>query len=370
MKVCICADGESIHTQRWVNYFVNKGHQVFLISDRHYKYKSLKFFPLKNFFCNNLLNYLFHIYEVKRIINRINPDLVHALYISKYGALAAFSGFHPLILSPWGSDISVDPSRSRLYNFLIRYALKKADYVLTGVDSFKRRLIELGCKEKKIVFAPIECVDLSKFNPKKASNSLRKSFGGDKNFLVLNTCVALPIYRPEIFIKAIPLILKQIPNVNFILISGKKSAMPKEKLKRLIQDLGVQNQVKYVDYIPHLEMPSYLASVDLCVDSFIPILPIKPEDTFLNVGITPLESMACATPILMSDRNILPKSPELYYTSQNFQELADKIVKLLKSKKLRKKIESAIQTFVKQRVDEKRIMANWENFYKKVKKNF
>jgi hypothetical protein len=31
MRICYVADGTSIHTQRWVNYFAGKGHEVHLI---------------------------------------------------------------------------------------------------------------------------------------------------------------------------------------------------------------------------------------------------------------------------------------------------------------------------------------------------
>jgi len=31
MRICYVADDASIHTQRWVNYFAQKGHEVHLI---------------------------------------------------------------------------------------------------------------------------------------------------------------------------------------------------------------------------------------------------------------------------------------------------------------------------------------------------
>ena len=34
MKICYLADAGSIHTQRWIKYFADNGHEVYLISPR------------------------------------------------------------------------------------------------------------------------------------------------------------------------------------------------------------------------------------------------------------------------------------------------------------------------------------------------
>src|SRR3989442_2272695 len=47
-----------------------------------------------------------------RELTRINPDVVHAHYVSDYGFLAALSGRHPLVVSAWGSDLLIDTGLS------------------------------------------------------------------------------------------------------------------------------------------------------------------------------------------------------------------------------------------------------------------
>ncbi|MBK7852957.1 MAG: hypothetical protein IPJ66_17985 [Bacteroidetes bacterium] len=45
---------------------------------------------------------------------------MHAGYLSGYGTLGRISGFHPLIVSAWGSDLLDFPQRSFLHRNLIR----------------------------------------------------------------------------------------------------------------------------------------------------------------------------------------------------------------------------------------------------------
>ena len=43
MKICYFADAQSIHTQRWVKHFAEKGHEVHLISFTNAEIKNVNF---------------------------------------------------------------------------------------------------------------------------------------------------------------------------------------------------------------------------------------------------------------------------------------------------------------------------------------
>ena len=61
------------------------------------------------------IGYLFTIYKVRKLIFSIEPDIVHAHWATSYGLLAAVSGFHPLVISTWGSDIMDSPQKKLDY---------------------------------------------------------------------------------------------------------------------------------------------------------------------------------------------------------------------------------------------------------------
>ena len=43
--------------------------------------------------------------ELKFLLRDLRPDLVHAGPVQTCGYAAALSGFHPLLIMPWGSDL-------------------------------------------------------------------------------------------------------------------------------------------------------------------------------------------------------------------------------------------------------------------------
>ena len=100
MRICYIADGPIIHTQRWVNYFAGKEeHEVHLISTRFppgYKGydKKIKMHPLVRLFpriwkASGYLSGILWLFQVRRLVRRIRPDILDAHFITVNGYLAA-----------------------------------------------------------------------------------------------------------------------------------------------------------------------------------------------------------------------------------------------------------------------------------------
>ena len=109
MKICYLADARSGHVRRWVEYFA-KEHEIDLITLAYTK-KEDTFVPEEVYKKMNVRVHkvskkmpflLFAPFKIRRLIKKIKPDIVHAHYVTQYGFCGAFSGFHPLIVSPWG----------------------------------------------------------------------------------------------------------------------------------------------------------------------------------------------------------------------------------------------------------------------------
>ena len=226
MKICYLADARSDHVSRWVEYFA-KEHEIDLITLAYTK-KEDTFVPEEVYkkmgvrvhkVSKKMPFLLLAPFKIRRLIKKIKPDIVHAHYVTQYGFCGAFSGFHPLIITPWGSDILVDPEKSIIKKWLVKYALKKADTISAVNKSIKRKLVELKCSKDKIVPLRIASVDTNELTPSRISDSLQKTLGTENDFLVINTRSSAPIYHSDVFVRAIPLVIKEIPNVKFILIS-------------------------------------------------------------------------------------------------------------------------------------------------------
>src|SRR5207302_9379094 len=110
VRLCFVATAGSIHSYRWVKYFAGRGHRVDWIS-----FSPLAFEPLPEVRFHHLTfgdvaggdaaSVLRGTRAVRRLLHRIEPDLLHAHYVGLNGVVAALTRFHPLVLTAWGSDV-------------------------------------------------------------------------------------------------------------------------------------------------------------------------------------------------------------------------------------------------------------------------
>ena len=369
MKIAFLASGQSVHVVRWVRYFADKGYDVHLITIGGMKpIKDVKVHQVKF-----LRKFAFPltVWRIRKAVKEIDPVVLHAHYISHYGVYGALAGFHPLVLSAWGSDISTDPERSRIIRFLVRFALKRADLVHTDDEFGRKRLMELGCDAEKIFVQP-GGVDTQRFSPKARSQSLRRSLGIDDVYSVICARWWRPEYRVDVFIKAIPLVLKKMPDVKFILLGGGRL---ENRLKELARKLGVYENIVFVGRVPEEEMPKYLASADVYVDTTSDYRVGRFGDVVVargggGMGQTTRQVMACGTPQILPDKRHVRLGQwfqGLMYKQLDHQDLDEKIVQLLKDRKLRGKIGEKSRKTALEICDLEKTMKKWETIYHKLK---
>jgi len=94
MKICFLAASNSIHSHQWINFFSNLGHKIIWIS----------LVPASIKVSDNIEYYEFtsgifsSIFKVRKLIAKLNPDIVHIHYLGYYGLLGLFSGSNKIIL--------------------------------------------------------------------------------------------------------------------------------------------------------------------------------------------------------------------------------------------------------------------------------
>lgn len=369
MKISFLADGRSVHTKKWLRYLADRGYEVHMINIGGMK-------PMEGVEIHKLrflrkFAYPLTVWKIRKVVKEIDPDILHAHVISQCGVYGALIGFHPLVLSAWGSDISADPEKSRIIRFLVKFALKRADLVHTGDVAGKNRLMELGCDGEKIFVQP-EGVDTNRFSPKARSQSLRRSLKIDNMYSVIITRWWILKYRVDVLIKAIPLVLKKIRDVKFILLGG---GPLEDTLKELARKLGIYENVVFVGKIPYEDMPKYLASADVYVDTYSDYRVDALDDYLVaggggGMGSTTGEAMACGTAQICSD-NISVKLGRwfqgLMYKQLDHRNLAEKIVQLLRDEKLRRKIGEKSRKVALEICDLEKTMKQWETVYHKLK---
>jgi len=304
------------------------------------------------------------------LMRKIRPKILHAFYATHNGAIGAWTGFHPFILSVMGSDVTIAPETSRIIRFMVKFALTRSDMVNVSDSTLKERLEELGCDGRKILVQEW-AVNVREFSPEARDEDLRMRLGINDSYSVINAYSWETDYSVDVLIRAIPYVLRELPNVKFILLGG---GSLEGKLEELARELGVYESVLFVGKVPKSVMPKYLASVDAIVDTLSDYAHdrsgrVVKRKKGMGIGQTNREAMACGTPQILSD-SVSFKSYKpfkgLMYRQLDHWDLADKIVQLLKDKALREKIGRESRQYIMEHCNEDTIMRNWERIYHKL----
>lgn len=274
---------------------------------------------------------------LRKIIRDIKPDIVHALSLNYYGWFAALAGFHPFVATPLGSDISWKPEQSKIAKQEVKYVLSKADTVHVGDEPAKARVIELGCREDKIFVQPLFGPDTKEFSPTKRSLELKERLGLANSPIVISIRKLAPYYDVKTLIFSIPRVLEKIPEAKFIL-GGDGEQM--NELIELAERLKVFEAVRFIDYIPHENLPAYLASSDAYVDTYY----YQYGKAGGGIGAGLMEAMSCGLASVVAKRPfdfvIKDGVNGLHFQGGDADELAEKIIFLLENEDERKEFGS------------------------------
>jgi glycosyltransferase involved in cell wall biosynthesis len=181
MRICYLANASSIHTHKWARYFVEKGHEIHVISFENGQIKgttvhTLKLpvlvksatFPLK----------LASIYRIKALIRNIKPDILHAHYVTNYGFFGVLCNYKPFVLTALGSDIlsvqTESPLIQGIKKLIKTYVVKKADVVTVDSRSLMKEIMRFGAPLEKVKIIS-HGVSLKEFNPNKKSSLFKKT---------------------------------------------------------------------------------------------------------------------------------------------------------------------------------------------------
>ncbi len=334
MRICYLANAASPHTAKWAEHFSAQGHEVHVISfDKNpalspkiILHRLEKALPFK-------LDYFSAGRRVRRLVTQIKPDILHAHYASGYGTLARLGGFHPYLLSVWGSDVFEFPRRSPFHSTLLRRNLDAAD----GLSSTSRVLAAETSKytEKPVNLGPFG-VDCEQFKP---NDALRR----DSGEFVIGTVKSLEESSGiENLLEAFKLLCEKHPEVNprLVIIGG---GTRDKKCRGVARQLGLDGRVTFTGPVPHGEIPRYLKGF-----SAFALLPHAE-----SFGVAVLEASACGLPVVVPRVGGLPEVVRdgltgIMVAPGNTHEAADKLFTLAADSELRRRLGRSGRAFVLQ----------------------
>jgi glycosyltransferase involved in cell wall biosynthesis len=307
MKICYLATIDNPHTQRWVNYVRQLGHEVFVLCDKPYHYEppGVKIISPQMSFATKLIafrifpkpygNNAFKPLAYRREINKIKPDVVHGFEALGYGFATALSGQYPKVLTPHGNDIFYDPKHSRVARFLVTHALRKADVITTNMPNLADFLERAYRIPRSKVRAFSWGIDLDVFRRGYEDDvaRVRQRLGiPDDAFIVLSNRQMQRYWGAEEIIRAIPFVVRSVENVYFIMLRGFGAPEFVRQVEQEVETFGARKNVRFIHgYISAREMAIFLN----LAHAFVSV----PFSDLLSLCV--LEGMACGSIPILSD---------------------------------------------------------------------
>lgn len=331
LRLCFISNPNLIHTRRWVSWFHQHGHQVYLLADVPLKepWAEVPVVDLSKLFYVRFVRFVYWSLWIKRFLKRWRPDVLHAHRINSAGWMAAASGFHPYVVTPWGLDIFTQPEGTLVAGLLARFVLTNADLVTTLSNTMSEQAERLGAKTDHICTVQFG-VELDIFKPEPDNGTelveLRKSLAiPDHAKVVLSPRAITPLYNIDIILKSIPIILQHVPEATFVFLDYNTDLEYKKQLVLVIHDLSIEAAVRW---LPPTRSRTEMAKLYRLSDVVVSV----PSTDGTPVSV--LEAMASGKPVISTD---LPPLREFITNRENgllvpvrqTSQVADSIIELL-----------------------------------------
>jgi len=359
IKIFFLINIEDNHSRKWINHFIKKGYKAYCVSlpSRHVEEMKNAEIYLLNDFRSKPLNIILNLQKVKKLLREIKPDIVHSFYAGVNGSIGALSGFHPFLLTTFGSDIFEVP-KSIIKRVLIKFALKRADLITCNGEPLKEEILKLGGNPQKIRFI-YWATDVEKFQPSSKNKNLRKQLALDNSPTIISLRNFEPVYNIETLIKAIRLVLKEVPSAKFI-IAGKGSE--EKRLKEIVENAHMKENIRFVGWIKEDDVAQYLNLSDIYVSTSL-------SDG--DLAQSTQQAMACEKPVIITDIQVNKdriKDGEngLLFPQRDSKSLAKKIIFLVKNKKFCMKLGNNGRKTIKKKLNHHREMEKAEDLYKEI----
>ncbi len=231
---------------------------------------------------------------MRKILDRVQPDLLNTHFLTGYGYWGDFSGFHPNILTVWGDDVYVTPHENPLKGWLARRALRHAEFVTGDSADILSACVGLGTSPQRC-YEVLWGVDFQAFRPDRPQEvRQRLGIGGDDVVLFSPRSFTQPYYNIDVIIRAVKEVVDRRSDVHVVFAGYEGDQRPFQQQAR---DAGLTERTHFVGRIPHAEFGAYLAACDV----FISVPSVD------ATAVSLLEAMSCARAIVVSD---LPSSTE------------------------------------------------------------
>lgn len=252
MRIAMLSNAAVVHTQRWAAHLRARGHDVRLWSlepgPPELAARPLPCAPLPG-----VLRYPLALPALLRELRAFGPAIVDAHFVPNYGLLGALSGFRPLSIAAWGSDLLVSGGRDPLQRARARFVLRRADLVIADAGNLSRAAVALGARPGTVRTIPWG-VDRARFAPAPAR----------ERGLLLSTRMHEAVYDMPTILRGAAAALARHPHARLV-VAGDGSLRP--RLEALAKQVLPAGRWRFTGRLTPEELAGWLARADAYVSA-------------------------------------------------------------------------------------------------------
>lgn len=272
-----------------------------------------------------------------QVVRRVRPHVIHAHHHE--GVMAAFLSriiskipliYHCVASMEQELPLFVRPSflLQRIGKLLDTFVPRLADYCVALSPDLVDNIGMTGFPPEKTFYLPM-VVDTSLFR-EGSGEKFRDRYRLANNNIILYTGVVDEFQGLGNLLKSMTIVTKEVPSAKLIIAATIFNVNQIKKYRALVQELGLENFVMFLEDFPFSELPNLLAVADVTVipREKCPGFPMKLLN-YMAAG-KPIVSMRGSAKILREGKNGL--------IADTWEELGEKILVLLKDKDLSQRL--------------------------------
>ncbi len=241
------------------------------------------------------------------------------------------------------NQLVVYPVLRPFTKMLEKLVYARSDMILTLTPSLSRYTANFGAKEDRIKLLPMP-VDTAIFYPFPAPAELRMQWDiQEKDNVILYMGTLFDFSGLDLIIPRLPEIASRVPDVKLLIVGD---GPQRRKLESIITETGVGDKVIITGFQPYETMPQYINIATVCLNPF--------RITGATREIFPgkiVQYLACAKAIVATPLPglvaVTPGEEQGIAFAGTAEDMAEKLVNLLKDKEYRQRLERNGLEYVK-----------------------
>lgn len=316
-------------------------------------------------------------FNIEKAIKRFDPQIIHAhspVLVGMPALIAARRHNIPFVYEVrdlW-ENASVDRGKFKEDGLFYKGArgfesiiYKKANAVVAICEKLRQTLVDRVGRETALHVVG-NGVEVNSFIPEQADEAIKEEFGLQNKRCLGYIGTFQPYEGLSTLVSAMPRIAEKIENAH-LMITGAGGV--EEELRTQVKSMQIDNLITFTGRVAHDRVKDLYRIPELFVYP-----RILTRTTAITTPLKPLEAMATAKPVLVSDVGAMlelvqPDKTGMIFEANNANDLADKAIYILEDSARQKSMGQAARQWVVEKRQWPYLVANYKRIYENLLNN-